>query len=85
MVRTNWKAGFLKTTRLQMHSVAFISLDLTTTVGPMYVYVHTCGAVHEFVDIYMCMFTALSNIRYRSPVLERGLNIKIFYQICDLK
>lgn len=51
MVRTNWKAELLKTTWLQMHSVAFISVDFTTTAVSMYVYVHTCGAVNVFVYI----------------------------------
>lgn len=53
MARTNWKVDLLKTSWLQMHSVAFISMDFTTNAGPMYVHVHTCGAVHAFVYISM--------------------------------
>lgn len=64
VVRTNWKADLLKTTWEPTRSVALISVDFATTTVPMYVHVHTCGAVHAFVDIYMCVLTALSNVRY---------------------
>lgn len=82
MVRTNWKADLLKTTWLQMHSVAFISMDFTTTAVPMYMHVHMCGAVHAFVYIYICMLITLKNIWYRPLVLETGSNIKIIPQSC---
>lgn len=62
VVRTNWKADLLKTTWEPPHSVALISVDFATTTVPMYVHVPTCGAVHAFVDIYMCVLTALSNV-----------------------
>lgn len=80
VVRTNCKGDLLKTTVLQIHAVAFISMEFTTTSVYTYVhvYIYVCGCVRMFVCMYTYMFTMLSNISHRSLIPETSPDMKSF-------